>query len=58
MYIGCMITYRFSTEQRDGRYFIFRDGEKLGAKYGYDTERDALEAIEQTKRWDSLVGGA
>lgn len=49
-------TYRFTTEQRDGRFYIFRDGEKLGAKYGYDTQRDADEAIEQTKRWDRIAG--
>lgn len=51
-----MTTYRFTTEHRDGRHYIYRDGEKLGAKYGYDTKADALEAIEQTKRWDRIAG--
>jgi hypothetical protein len=51
-----MTTYTFTSKQRDGQFFLYRDGEPVGAKYGYATQNDANEAIEQIKRWDRIAG--
>lgn len=50
------MTYTFTITERGGQFFTLRDGEAVGAKYGYDTRTDAQTAIGQIQRWDRIAG--
>lgn len=51
-----MREWRFTIEERGGRFHILRNGGACGAKLGYATREDAKQAIRETQRWDGIVG--
>lgn len=50
--------WTFSTSQDEaGTFHIYRNGCRIGSRMGYETRKQAFQAIDETKRWDRIVDG-